>query len=231
MPGTGQESRSVTRPPAPSVIVMTSTTSSTSSVSLSLVVLETSDPEASGRVVAALGVGDRIRVRASSTPADGFRGFSLSLLVSQPASVDLLLGEALAAGARELKPAARSLWGYGGVVEGPDGTIWKVATSAKKNRGPATKHVDDLVLLLGVEDVVASKRCYAEHGFTVGKSFGRSYAEFETPAGSVKLALYRRRALAKDVGVSAESSGPHRLVLGGAGSFVDPDGFTWDPAA
>ena len=36
-----------------------------------------------------------------------------------------------------LKSAAKSFWGYGGVVRAPDGTIWKVATSAKKDTGPA----------------------------------------------------------------------------------------------
>jgi hypothetical protein len=42
---------------------------------------------------------------------------------------------ALAAGAAPLKPVAKSLWGYGGVVRAPDGTIWKVATSSKKDAG------------------------------------------------------------------------------------------------
>jgi hypothetical protein len=53
---------------------------------------------------------------------DGFRGFTLSLVVSQPATVDGLSGAALDAGATPLKPAAKSLWGYGGVVQAPDGT-------------------------------------------------------------------------------------------------------------
>lgn len=48
--------------------------------------------------------------------------------------------------------------------------IWKVATSAKKDNGPATRDIDDLVLLLGVADVAASKRFYVDHGFVAGKS-------------------------------------------------------------
>jgi hypothetical protein len=55
------------------------------------------------------------------------------------------------------------------------------------------------------------------------------YVEFDTGSSPVKLGLYRHKALAKDAGVSAEGSGSHRLVVGGdAGSFTDPDGFTWE---
>jgi predicted lactoylglutathione lyase len=138
---------------------------------------------------------------------------------------------ALAAGATSLKPVAKSFWGFGAVVQAPDGAIWKVATSAKKDTGPATREIDQIVLLLGVEDVAVSKRFYVEHGLAVAKSFGRKYVEFATPGSAVKFALYGRRALAKDAGVSPEGSGSHRLVIGGdAGSFTDPDGFAWEVA-
>jgi hypothetical protein len=77
--------------------------------------------------------------------------------------------------------------------------------------------------------VGASKRFYVEHGVEVAKSFGRKYVQFDT--GQVKMALYGRRALAKDAGVSPDGSGSHRIVIGGdAGSFSDPDGFAWEPA-
>jgi hypothetical protein len=43
-----------------------------------------------------------------------------------------------------------------------------------------------------------------------------------------KLGLYKRRALAKDAGVSRDGSGSHRLVIGSdGGPFTDPDGFAW----
>ena len=83
-------------------------------------------------------------------------------MVSQPATVDGLVDAALDAGATVLKPAAKSLWGYGGVVQAPDGTIWKIATSAKKDTGPATRQIDEIVLLLGVADVAASKQFYVD---------------------------------------------------------------------
>jgi len=63
----------------------------------------------------------------------------------------------------------------------------------------------------------------------VAKSFGRKYVEFATPSSAVKLALYGRRAAAKDAGVSPEGTGSHRLRIGSdAGSFTDPDGFAWE---
>jgi predicted lactoylglutathione lyase len=170
-------------------------------------------------------------VRDSEAPTTGFRGFTLSLVVSQPATVDELIGAALDAGATALKPVKKGLWGYGGVVRAPDGTIWKVATSSRKNTGPATRQIDDMVLLLGVADVAASKRFYVDRGLEVKRSFGRKYVEFAAPSTHVKLALYGRRALAKDAGVSADGSGSHRIVIGSpAGPFADPDGFAWEAA-
>lgn len=194
------------------------------------ITLEVADTAAAERFYAtAFGLGTRLRLRTSQEPTTGFRGFTLSLVVSQPADVNALVDAALDAGATALKPAAKSLWGYGGVVQAPDGTIWKVATSAKKNTGPATGQIDAIVLLLGVTDVAASKKFYLDRGLTVAKSFGRMYVEFATGTGPVKLALYRRRALAKDTGVSPDGTGSHRLAIGGAAeAYTDPDGFTWD---
>lgn len=198
--------------------------------SIDTITLEVADTAAAERFYAnAFGLGDRLRVRASQEPTTGFRGFTLSLIVSQPADVAALVGAALDGGATELKPVSKSLWGHGGVVRAPDGTVWKVATSAKKNTGPATRHVDDVVLLLGVADVAASKRFYVDRGFTVAKSFGRMYVEFDSGSSAVKLALYRRRALAKDAGVAPDGSGSHRIAVGGAARpFTDPDGFAWE---
>jgi hypothetical protein len=198
--------------------------------SIDTITLEVADTAAAERFYAnAFGLGDRLRLRASQQPSTGFRGFTLSLIVSQPADVDALVGAALDGGATALKPVSKSIWGYGGVVRAPDGAIWKVATSAKKNTGPATRHVDDFVLLLGAGDVAASKRFYVDHGLTVAKSFRSMYVEFESGSGAVKLGLYRRRALAKDAGVDAEGSGSHRIAVGGATQpFTDPDGFAWE---
>jgi hypothetical protein len=198
--------------------------------SIESVTLEVGDPTvANAFYTAAFDLGTQVGLRASEAPTNGFRGFTLSLVVSQPATVDRLVGAALGAGATPLKPVKKGFWGYGGVVRAPDGTIWKLATSSKRNTGPATSQIDEIVLLLGVGDVAASKRFFVDRGLAVARSFGRKYVEFATTP--VKLALYGRHALAKDAGVSPDGTGSHRIVIGSdAGPFTDPDGFVWETA-
>jgi predicted lactoylglutathione lyase len=195
------------------------------------ITLEVSDPTSARAFYAAYGLADHVHVRASDEPATGFRGFALSLVASQPGNVDALIGAALDAGATTLKPAEKSFWGYGGFVQAPDGTIFKIACSKKKDSAPAAAEFDQIALLLGVADVKASKRFYADRGLAVGRSFGGKYVEFDTPSSPATLGLYPRRALAKDAGVPEEGTGSHRLVLAGGGEpFTDPDGFTWEAA-
>lgn len=196
------------------------------------ITLEVADTEAAERFyTTAFGLGSELRFRASQEPSTGFRGYTLSLTVSQPANADALIEAAVAAGATVIKPAAKSMWGYGGTVQAPDGAIWKIATSAKKNTAPAAREFDAIVLLLGVADVATSKKFYVEHGLSVGKSFGRVYVEFEAGSSPVKLALYKRKALAKDAGVSPEGTGSHRIAICGAAPFTDLDGFVWETSA
>ncbi|WP_405143691.1 glyoxalase [Sphaerisporangium sp. NBC_01403] len=200
--------------------------------SFASITLEVPDPTAADDFYKAFGLDPYMNVRASDAPTTGFRGFALSLVVSQPGNVDAFIGAALDAGATTLRPATKGFWGYGGVVRAPDGTICKVATSKKKDTGPAARHIDQVALLLGVADVKASKRFYVDRGLAVAKSFGGKYVEFDTPSSAVTLALYPRRALAKDTGVSQEGTGSHRLVIGSdAGPFTDPDGFAWEAAS
>ena len=205
--------------------------------SIDTITLEVADLQAAHAFYAAafgpaFGTDLPIELRASDAPTSGFRGFTISLVVSQPSTVHALTDAALAAGATELKPAAKSFWGVGGVVQAPDGTIWKIATSAKKDTGPATHTVDEVVLLMGVSDVKATKAFYVDKGLEVAKSFGSKYVEFAAPASAVKLALYGRKAAAKDAGVPAEGSGSHRLAIrSSAGSFSDPDEFAWESSS
>ena len=206
-----------------SVAVMTSIDSLT---------IETPDPAAAQRFYDdAFGLGDRIRVRAGDAPTSGFRAFTVSIAVAQPADVQAFLDAALAAGAVSLKPRSTSFWGVAGVVRAPDGVIWKIATSAKKGSAPASRTAQDVVLLLGVADVAASKRFYTARGLKIGKSFG-AYAQIDLAEDSpVKLGLYGRRMLAKDAGVDAEGTGSHRLSIDGAvAPATDPDGFVWEAA-
>lgn len=172
----------------------------------------------------ALGLGDRVRVRAATAPSTGFRGFAPSLIFVQPGDVDAAVERALASGARTLKPVEKSLWGYGGSFLAPDGTAWQVASANKTATGPASGEVERLVLLLGVDSVKASKRFYQDQGLTTAKSFP-AYVEFDS--GEVKLALYKRASLAKQVGIDPAGTGAHRLAVIADGTFTDPDGYAW----
>ncbi|MDQ0577637.1 putative lactoylglutathione lyase [Agromyces albus] len=201
--------------------------------SIRSVTLDVPDPTAAGAFyAAAFGLDDQVRLRTADAPPTGFGGFMLSLAVSQPSTVEGLIESAVEAGAATLKPPAKSASGYGGVVQAPDGTVWKIATAATNGNGRATRQIDQIVLLLGAEDVAASKEFYLNRGFGAAKSFGSTYVEFATASSPVKLALSRRYALAEDAGVALDGTGSRRLSIGGnAGAFTDPDGFAWEPAS
>jgi predicted lactoylglutathione lyase len=200
--------------------------------SIESVTLEVTDPAtAEDFYRTAFGLTSQVHLRASEAPTSGFRGFTMSLTVPQPGNARALIDAALEGGATTLKPATKSFWGFGGVIQAPDGTIWKIATSEKKDSKPVSKEFDQMVLLLGVGDMGASKQFYVEHGLEVGKSYGHKYVEFATSPGPVKLALYGRKALAKDAGVPPDGSGAHRLAIeSDAGTFTDLDGFAWEKA-
>jgi hypothetical protein len=64
---------------------------------------------------------------AAGTPPV-FRGVTLAINVGDEASVDAALADAVAAGARLVKPAERAEWGgYSGYFADPDGHLWEVA--------------------------------------------------------------------------------------------------------
>lgn len=201
--------------------------------SIDSITLEADDPEAAQRFYAeAFGLdATRVRTVESDASTSGFRGFTVSLVVAQPANVRALFDAAVAAGASVLKPVEKSLWGVGGVVQAPDGAIWNLATSSKKDTAPASREFESIVVLLASDDVSASKKFYTDRGLAVAKSFG-SYVDFATPSSPIGLGLYKRRALAKTSGVDETGSGSHRLRLNSdGGSFTDPAGFVWEPAA
>jgi predicted lactoylglutathione lyase len=63
-----------------------------------------------------------------STPAPAYRGVTLALNFASEDEVDDALAEAVAAGARLVKPATRADWGgYSGYFADPDGHLWEAA--------------------------------------------------------------------------------------------------------
>ena len=58
----------------------------------------------------------------------GFSGMSLAHIVASESEVDAVLAEAVAAGAKLLKPGQKVFWGgYSGYFSDPDGDLWEVA--------------------------------------------------------------------------------------------------------
>jgi catechol 2,3-dioxygenase-like lactoylglutathione lyase family enzyme len=63
-----------------------------------------------------------------SPVGNGFEGFTLSHNVSTEAEVGQVLAQAVAAGAKLVKPAQKVFWGgYSGYFKDPDGHLWEVA--------------------------------------------------------------------------------------------------------
>lgn len=63
-----------------------------------------------------------------SPDGGGFKGFSLAYNTRTKDEVDAVLAEAVAAGAKLLKPAEEVFWGgYSGYFADPDGFAWEVA--------------------------------------------------------------------------------------------------------
>jgi len=63
-----------------------------------------------------------------SPEGSGFRGFTLAHNVRSPEAVDLLLADAVAAGATLVKPGQKVFWGgYSGYFADPDGFLWEIA--------------------------------------------------------------------------------------------------------
>ncbi len=62
-----------------------------------------------------------------SAAGNGFPGFTLAHNVASEAAVDRLLGEAVAAGGRLVRPGGKVFWGgYRGYFADPDGFLWEV---------------------------------------------------------------------------------------------------------
>ena len=84
--------------------------------------------EAGGVVLGLFGRADLAHDACVPDSTPGFSGVSLAHNCRSEAEVDAVLGEAVAAGAKLLKPAQKVFWGgYSGYFADPDGHLWEVA--------------------------------------------------------------------------------------------------------
>jgi catechol 2,3-dioxygenase-like lactoylglutathione lyase family enzyme len=84
--------------------------------------------EAGGVVLALFGRGALAKDAKVEDSAPGFSGVAIAHNVRSEAEVDGVLAEAVAAGAKLLKPGQKAFWGgYSGYFADPDGHLWEVA--------------------------------------------------------------------------------------------------------
>lgn len=84
--------------------------------------------DAGGVVLALFGRGALAEDSKVADSAPGFSGVAIAHNVASEAEVDAALREAVAAGAKLLKPGQKAFWGgYSGYFADPDGHVWEVA--------------------------------------------------------------------------------------------------------
>ncbi|MGB8800385.1 MAG: VOC family protein [Candidatus Acidiferrales bacterium] len=83
----------------------------------------------SGGMAVALYPREELAKDANVAPeGTGFQGLTLAYNARNRAEVDSVLADAVAAGAKLLKPAQEAFWGgYSGYFSDPDGFLWEVA--------------------------------------------------------------------------------------------------------
>ena len=84
--------------------------------------------EAGGVVLALFGRSALAEDAKVQDSAPGFSGVAIAHNVRSEAEVDAVLDEAVAAGAKLIKPGQKAFWGgYSGYFADPDGHLWEVA--------------------------------------------------------------------------------------------------------
>lgn len=160
----------------------------------------------------------------ADSSSSGFRGFVLGSIVSQPGEVRVLLETAATNGATVVKPPRKQLFGeFTAVYRAPDGAVWKLAASSKKDasRIPDPPTPTETAVYLGVTKPTASRRFYEAVGMSADHDYGDRFIDFTAPAGVCRLGLLSRRDLAKDAGVDERGEGFCAVVLEHAAGSPD----------
>ncbi|MEQ4302090.1 VOC family protein [Plantactinospora sp. B6F1] len=160
---------------------------------------------------------DALAADVGARPASsGFRGYVLSSIVGGPSEVRVLLETATANGATIVKPAKKQLFGeFTAVYRAPDGAVWKLAASSKKDSGPVPSppRPTETAIYLGVAEPKASKAFYETLGMRTEHDYGDKFIDFTVAGGVCRLGLLRRRDLARDAGVDEHGDGFSAVVL------------------
>jgi hypothetical protein len=151
-----------------------------------------------------------------SPESSGFRGFTLSYIVSDSSGVDDMLARLVGAGGKIVKEPKFAFWGYSGHVADPSGHLWKIASPKRKsllggkrstNGTPEPVPAQELALTVGVADMKRAKGFYAG---ALGNQIKKDYSKFVSFDGgddTPDLSMYKWDALADDAGVPPGGSG------------------------
>jgi catechol 2,3-dioxygenase-like lactoylglutathione lyase family enzyme len=152
-----------------------------------------------------------------SPESSGFRGFTLSYIVSDSREVDDMLARLQDTDGKIVKAPKFAFWGYSGHVADPSGHFWKIASPKRKsllggkrntNGGmPELVPAQELALTVGVADMKRAKGFYVDGLGTKTKKDYSKFVSFEGGDGTPDLSMYRWDALADDAGVPPEGSG------------------------
>ncbi|MGW4068898.1 VOC family protein [Nocardia grenadensis] len=153
---------------------------------------------------------------AAKTATTSFPGYLLSSIVNQPAEVKALIEAATTHGATVIKPPKKQFFGdFSAVYQAPDGTLWKVAATSKRDTevvsGPPKP--TETAIFLGVAKPKISKVFYEELGMSADRDYGDKFVDFTLTEGVCRLGLLPRKALAKDAGVEDRRSDVSPLIL------------------
>src|SRR3954465_14846262 len=160
---------------------------------------------------------DALADEAGMSPeGTGFRGFTLSYIVEQPAEVDDMLARLVHAGGELSKQPRLAFWGYSAHVADPSGHLWKIASPKRRpliarkrasNGVPERVEPQELALTIGVADMKRAKRFYADGLGNPTKKDYSKFVSFDGGDGAPDLALYRWDALAADADVAPAGGG------------------------
>ena len=213
---------------------MTSTTGdtherTTAMTSIDSVTLEVPDPAAADAFyTAAFGLGDQLGLRASEAPTTGFRGFTLSLVVSQPATVDGLIGAALDAGATALKPAKK---GSGATAASSVPRTGRSGRSRRRRRRTPARPLGRSTTSCSCWESRTSPRASGSTSTAAWRCARASAASTSSSPPRRRTSSWRSTGAGPWPRTPASPrTAPDRTgsSSAAAGPFTDPDGFAWE---
>ncbi|WP_010525449.1 glyoxalase/bleomycin resistance protein/dioxygenase [Nesterenkonia sp. F] len=164
-------------------------------------------------------------VRPAAESADG-PAVLMSQVVERPGEVDALLDAAARDGAQVVRPGKRGLFGgYHASHRAPDGVVWKLSATSKRRRDPVADPptIRETIAIAGVSAPTRAKEFYLAMGMVTDRDYGDTFVDFSLEESRHRLGMMPPRAIAKDVGVSADELGGAVVLVHRAGTRAEAE--------